>query len=62
MLKGHMTKTIFSGNYDGMWIDATMEPIDKDVQASIENGVILTFSFPVFKSQLRFAKVISLDD
>jgi hypothetical protein len=57
-----MTKTVFSGNYDATWIDATMEPIEKDVQATIENGVILTMSFPVFKSQVRFAKVLSSDD
>ena len=62
MLKGHMTKTVFSGNYDATWIDATMEPLEKDVQATIENGVILTMSFPVFKSQVRFAKVLSSDD
>ena len=61
MKKGHMTKTIFSGNYDASWIDATMEPIDKDVQATIENGVILTLNFPVYKSQLRFAKVLDGD-
>lgn len=61
MLKGHMTKTIFSGNYDLTWIDATMEPIEKDAQASIENGVILTLSFPVYKSQVRFAKVLDAD-
>ena len=62
MLKGHMTKTVFSGNYDATWIDATMEPIEKDVQATIENGVILTMNFPVFKSQVRFAKVLNTDD
>ena len=62
MMKGHMSKTIFSGNYDLTWIDATMEPIDKDAYASIENGVILTLSFPVYKSQVRFAKVLTLDD
>ncbi len=62
MLKGHMTKTIFSGNYDLTWIDATMQPIEKDAQASIENGVILTLSFPVYKSQVRFAKVLEADD
>ena len=62
MLKGHMTKTIFSGNYDLTWIDATMEPIEKDAQASIENGVILTLSFPVYKSQVRFAKVLEADN
>ncbi len=61
MLKGHMTKTIFSGNYDATWIDATLEPIEKDVQATIENGVILTLSFPVFKSQVRFSKVLEID-
>ena len=62
MLKGHMTKTIFSGNYDATWIDATMEPIDNDVQATVENGVILTLNFPVYKSQVRFAKVMVIDD
>lgn len=58
MVKGHMVKTLFSGNYDLTWIDATMEPIDKDAYATVENGVILTLYFPVFKSQVRFAKVI----
>jgi len=58
MLKGHMVKTAFTGNYDLRWIDATMEPIDKDAYATIDNGVILTLSFPVYKSQMRFAKVL----
>ena len=58
MLKGHMVKTAFTGNYDLRWIDATMEPIDRDAYATIENGVILTLSFPVYKSQMRFAKVL----
>ena len=61
MKKGHMTKTIFSGNYDLTWIDATMEPISEDAFATVENGVILTFNFPIFKSQVRFAKVIERD-
>ena len=30
--------------------------------ATIENGVILTLDFPVFKSQVRFAKVININD
>ena len=58
MLKGHITPTLFTGNYDLSWIDATMEPIDKDTYATIENGVILTLYFPVYKSQVRFAKTI----
>ena len=62
MLKGHITKTAFTDNYDAMWIDATMEPFDKDVYSSIENGIILTLNFPVYRSQIRFAKVVDLDD
>lgn len=62
MLKGHITKTIFSGNYDLFWIDATMEPIDDEAYATVENGVILTLNFPTYKSQVRFAKVIEIDD
>ena len=61
MLKGHITKTQFSGNYDLKWIDATMEPIEKDAYATVENGIILTLNFPVFKSQVRFAKVMKTD-
>lgn len=62
MLKGHITPTQFTGNYDLSWIDATMEPIDKDAYATIENGVILTLNFPVYKSQVRFSKVLNIDD
>ena len=58
MLKGHITPTIFSGNYDLTWIDATMEPIGEDAYATIENGVLLTLVFPEYKSQVRFAKVV----
>ena len=62
MKKGHITKTLFTGNYDLTWIDATMEPIDEDAYATIENGIILTLNFPIFKSQMRLAKVIEVDD
>ena len=61
MLKGHFVKTIFTGNYDLKWIDATMEPITDDAYVTIENGVILTLYFPVFKSQVRFSKIINSD-
>ncbi len=62
MFKGHMTKTIFGGNYDLTWIDATMEPIDEDAYATIENGVIMTMEFPIYKSQVRFVKVLQGDE
>lgn len=59
MKKGHITGTVFSGNYDLTWIDATMEPIGEDAYATIENGVILTLNFPEYKSQVRFAKILN---
>ena len=62
MLKGRLTKTMFSGNYEASWIDATLEPIDRDVQATLENGIILTVNFPVYKSQVRFSKIVNLDE
>ena len=62
MLKGHITKTIFTGNYDLFWIDATMEPIDDEAYATVENGVILTLNFPTYKSQVRLSKILKIDD
>lgn len=62
MIKGSMKKTIFTSNYDATWIDSNFTPLSKDIQATIENAVILTIKFPVLKSQLRFSKVIETDD
>jgi len=62
MVKGHMTKTLFTGNYDLNWIDATMEPIDSEAYSTVENGVILTLYFPMYSSQVRFAKAINPDE
>lgn len=60
MVKGHMTKTSFTGNFDLDWIDATMEPLgDEDAWATIENGVILTLNYPLYKSQVRYSRVLS---
>ncbi|MBQ9555796.1 MAG: hypothetical protein IJV05_06195 [Muribaculaceae bacterium] len=59
MVKGHISRTIFGGNYDLTWTDATMEPIGgQDAYATIEGGSILTLYFPVYKSQVRFSRVI----
>ncbi len=62
MLKGHLAKTAFTDNYEATWVDATMESFDKDVYGLIENGVILSLNFPVYKSQVRFAKVMDLEN
>lgn len=58
MLKGRLEKTIFTDNFKASWIDATFRPIDLDVQATFESGVILAVKFPVYKSQVRFSKVL----
>ena len=56
MKKGEMIKTIFTDNFTGTWLDATHEAITEDVFVTFESGVILTFKFPVYKSQVRFSK------
>ena len=58
MKKAEMTKTIFTDNFTGKWYDATLEPIADDVYITFESGVILSFKFPVYKSQVRFSKVL----
>ena len=59
MKKGEMTRTIFTDNFTGKWTDATLEPITDDVFVTFESGVILNFKFPVYKSQVRFSKVLN---
>ena len=50
--------TIFTDNYQAMWIDATFKPFEQDVYAAFESGVILIINFPVYQSQIRFSKVL----
>ncbi len=58
LLKGTLKPTIFTGNYDAMWIDTNFNPISDEVQATIDNGVILSIKLPLLKAQLRFSKVL----
>ncbi len=58
MKKAEMTATIFTDNYSGRWFDSTFQPITDDVFVTFESGVILNFKFPVYKSQIRFSKVL----
>ena len=58
MKKAEMNKTIFTDNFNGKWFDSTLEAIDQDVYVTFESGVILSFKFPVYKSQVRFSKVL----
>lgn len=56
MIKGRLIKTQFPNHYDLIWYDALFAPFSNDVNATIENNSIITFNFPVHKTQLRFAK------
>lgn len=57
LLKGRLEKTVFSGTYKAVWIDATFQPFTDEVQATIDEGIILTVRFPVYNnSQIRFSK------
>lgn len=56
MLKATIKPTIFINHYDVVWYDATFRPILRDVSLTIEQGALLTFNFPHYKTVLRFSK------
>ena len=57
MLKGELRSTIFEGHYDLQWIDATFDRMTDDIHATIDNASLLTLSFPMLKTTLRFSKM-----
>lgn len=59
MVKGHISKTIFDGHYDLSWIDAMLDVISQDAYATLENGVLITLHFPIYKSQFRLSKILN---
>ncbi|MCM1519862.1 MAG: hypothetical protein NC098_03675 [Lachnoclostridium sp.] len=56
MLKGRLRATAFADHYDLEWYDAEMEPQGREAYATLTPPAILTFYFPLLKSQLRFTK------
>ncbi len=52
--KGILNPTIFKDHYDLIWYDSKMVPIEVDASATVEQGAILSISFPLLKSTLRF--------
>lgn len=55
MLKGHMKPTIFQNHYDLTWYDAEKRTLSGECSATLDQNALLTLSFPILKSQLRFA-------
>lgn len=57
MRKGRLKPTVFQNNFDMEWNDATMRSHDDELSAQLTDNSILTFSFPLYESQLRFFRV-----
>jgi len=59
MLKGQLTPTIFDNHYDLIWFDSSFATVSEECHARIEqSGTILTLSFPLLKSQIRFSRIL----
>lgn len=54
MLKGRLIPTPFEAHYDLLWYDSMMEPVDDESHASVDEAGVLTLSFPIHMSSLRF--------
>lgn len=57
MLKGRLVPTIFANHYDLEWIDSTFDTIVEDIHADIVDGAILSLSFPLLKTTVRYSKM-----
>ncbi len=56
-VKGWLRPTNFSNNYDMVWYDANGHELNDDNNAQLsDDGSILTLRFPIYKSQIRFAR------
>jgi len=58
MLKGSLHATIFQGHYNLEWIDSTFERITDDIHATLDSDdALLTLSFPMLRTTIRFSKI-----
>lgn len=57
MIKGKLSPTRFRGNYNMTWYDSMFGQIQSECYAQVDDqGEILTLSFPLLKSQMRFMR------
>lgn len=56
MLKGKLTPTQFSKNYDLIWYDSMFNEINDDSYAQIDEAGILSLVFPTLFSEIRFIR------
>lgn len=57
MLKGSLTPTQYVGHFTLRWIDAEFQTITDDIHADLSDQGILSLSFPLLKTMLRFTKI-----
>lgn len=56
MLKGRLMPTAFDGHFLLEWYDAEGYPAGRENYATLENPSLLSMSFPLFDSMLRFSR------
>ncbi len=56
MIKGVLTSTPFVGHFDVKWYDSMMNVVDDECSATLDNEGILSLSFPLHKTLIRFYK------
>ncbi|MBD5266914.1 MAG: hypothetical protein HDS41_01830 [Bacteroides sp.] len=54
MIKGELQPTPFVGHFDLKWYDAMMHEVDDECSATLDGEGILSLSFPIHKSSIRF--------
>lgn len=54
MIKGELRPTPFVGHFDLKWYDAMMREVEDECSATLDSEGILSLSFPIHKSSLRF--------
>lgn len=57
MIKGHMHSTLFMHHFDLEWKDINGSTAGNEASASVSDGAILSLSFPLLKTTVRFRKV-----
>lgn len=57
-VKGRLRPTGFVGQYDLEWLDAFGMPMGADCSAMMTDGSLLDLRFPLYKSSVRFRRVL----
>lgn len=56
MKKGKLIPTIFENHYNMIWYDSQMDKMTDDMHADLSQNAILSLSFPLMNSTMRFSR------